>query len=206
MRRDRFFVATLAVLGHLWFMPWASAGDIARVCDSKEPAVANVLRRGVANGLLFTVQMGRVRRAVQRYGFSFAGVSEFEERPEFPRHWWHSEKGLEALAKRLQILEVVYEVMPRLWQSNLVADSLIRSPLERGLVRIVDYRKSRLTGLWWLRHGPFDAVALYESEGWPGVKLFLQWRGVAVFTEGPSSARGFEKWTGCWRHTRLGHT
>ncbi len=179
MRRDRFSVATLAVLRHLWFMPWASAGDIARVCDSKEPAVANVLRRCVANGLLFTVQMGRVRRAVQRYGFSFAGVSEFEERPEFPRHWWHSEKGLEALAKRLQILEVVYEVMPRLWQSNLVADSLIRSPLERGLVRIVDYRKSRLTGLWWLRHGPFDAVALYESEGWPGVKLFLPvaWRG-----------------------------
>ena len=179
MRRDRLSVDTLAVFRHLWFMPWASAGDIARVSGFKEPAVANVLRRGVANGLLFTVQMGRVRRAVQRYGFTFAGVSEFEERPGFPRQWWHSEKGLAALAKRLHILEVVYEVMPRLWQSNLVADSLIQSLVEPGQVQGIDYRKSRLTGLWWLQHGPLDAVALYESEGWPGVKLFLPvaWRG-----------------------------
>ena len=190
MKRDRLSDRTLAVFQFLWFFSWGSAGDIARLIGLKEPAVANVLRRGVESGRLFAVQMGRVRRAVQRYGFTFAGVLEFEERPGFTRQWWHSEKGMEALAKRLQIVEVVYEVMPGLWQSNLVADARVRVPVGQGQVRDVDYHESLLTSFSWLEHGPFDAVAGYQREDrpkdwpedsttdWPDVKLYLPvaWR------------------------------
>ena len=68
------------------------------------------------------VKLGRVRDTVFRYVFSEAGVEQMSRHMSLKPSWWHSANGVLALARRLEVLEMAYLYLPRLWQSNLVVE------------------------------------------------------------------------------------
>lgn len=167
---------TVTVYERLWDRPWAAASDIARVTNIKDEAIANVLLRGVEKGRLHRATLGRVRDAVNRYVFSKAGIEEMHERFGWEISWWHAAAGVEALAGRLELLEMSYFYLPQLWQSNMVTgpachvykdivdvnpengELLMRAQLVRR-----DWRRGRLAGFKWLQHGTFEAMASYDD-------------------------------------------
>ena len=191
---------TLDVLWWLWHMPWACAADITMVMSKTHPEeislaavgkVDKVLERAKKRGWLHRVKLGRVHDTVWRYVFSEAGVEQLSGVLKEKPSWWHSANGVLALARRLEVLEMAYLYLPRLWQSNLVVEptcyvyrnvevvgrrgeSVTRPELKRA-----DWRAGRLVRLIWLQEGPFEAIAIYDNGNVNGDQLFVPilWRG-----------------------------
>ena len=191
---------TLDVLWWLWHMPWACAADITMVMSKiylEEISLAavgkvdKVLERAEKRGRLHRVKLGRVHDTVWRYVFSEAGVEQLSGVLKEKPSWWHSANGVLALARRLEVLEMAYLYLPRLWQSNLVVEptcyvyrnvevvgrrgeSVTRPELKRA-----DWRAGRLVRLIWLQEGPFEAIAIYDNGNVNGDQLFVPilWRG-----------------------------
>ena len=179
-----------AVYKVVGMMPFCTGANVSLVLDIERPEVANVLRRGELGsrgrrkasqtgtsndevGLLFSVKMGRVRKAKLRYAYSHSGVRQGERELGVEPQWFNSQAGLRALAGRLPLLEVAYEAMPRLFQLNTVVDTQVRLIGPEGNLVNRDWTFSRMTGFWWLRSGPFAAIAKYEHSLYPGSQVFV---------------------------------
>ena len=167
---------TLDVLWWLWHMPWACAADITMVMSKIHPEeislaavgkVDKVLERAEKRGWLHRVKLGRVHDTVWRYVFSEAGVEQLSGVLKEKPSWWHSANGVLALARRLEVLEMAYLYLPRLWQSNLVVEPTCYvyrnvevvgrrgEPVTRPELKRADWRAGRLVRLILVAGRPF---------------------------------------------------
>ncbi len=177
----------------LWHLPWASAADIARVTGLKASAVSNALKRGETELRWFvSARLGRVAPVAARYVVANKGVAELHERFDWKPFWWHTADGVGALARRLEVLEMAYNYLPLLWQSNLVSVPKCHvfqeweeiawqtgKPVMRAELVETDWSNGYLDSLHWLKDGPFEAVATY-CNGNPeqgSLHIPILWRG-----------------------------
>ena len=180
-----FSLDTWYTLWWLWYLPWASATDIALVTGFQATAVSNVLRRGERRGWLKSARLGRVFDAADRYVFTNTGVEELHARRGWQIFWWHSANGVRALSRRLEVVEMAYAYLPILWQSNLVGDRTCHvyldrdRPIKRTELVAVKWDKGRLVGFSWLQRGPIDAIVTYDNGRNETTRLHLPvlWRG-----------------------------
>lgn len=184
---------TVLVLRLLWSLPWASAADIALITGLKVQTVSNVLNRRMEKGWLEREKLGRTQEAVLRYVFTSEGVTECHSLYGWKIFWWHSANGVLALARRLEVVEMCYTYLPRLWQSNLVDDDrrcwVFRErqetnertgqPMTRCDMREADWSGGRLIEFHWMDQGPVEAIAAYDDgRGSDDVLLIpVLWRG-----------------------------
>ena len=165
---------TVHILSWLWYLPWASAADIARITGLNENMVSNVLSRRRKAGWLEVARIGRVRDVVDRYVFSTDGVKAAHELYGWTILWWHSANAVRALARRLEVVEMAYLYLPQLWQSNLVSGHscyvyrerpavarLTGQPVMRAELREVDWSRGKMIAFHWMERGPFNAVVSY---------------------------------------------
>ena len=186
--------STRRVYHALWFRPWACAEDLSLVTGVNASAVGNVLKRGRERKVpwLLSAKLGRVCPAVHRYVFSNAGVAEFAQNQGWAWFWWHTARGVRALARRLEVVEMAYRYLPALWQSNLVSDSsayvvretpgtawLTDQPVMPVSLEESDWSLGWLRAFCWLEKGPFEAVAVYGKEDPEDGLIYLPvlWRG-----------------------------
>lgn len=113
---------TFFVLRMLWGLPWASAADIATLTGCKVQTVSTILNRRMEKGRLEREKLGRAQEVALRYVFTNEGVEECHRLYGWEIFWWHSANGVLALARRLEVVEMCYAYLPRLWQSNMVVD------------------------------------------------------------------------------------
>ena len=187
-----FSADTIAVLRWLWFLPWASAADIARVTYLPEQSVSNILNRRRKAGWLRSARLGRVSNAADRFVFSNTGIQEVQNRWRWQVFWWHSPAGLRRLAGRLEVVEMAYFYLPRLWQSSLLSEPTCLvyedrpdisdrtgEPIMRAALVKHDWRRGSLWGFHWMKDGPFEAIAIYENLEHDDGLFFLPvlWRG-----------------------------
>ena len=183
---------TIEVLKWLWFLPWASAADIARITYIPEQSVSNILNRRRKAGWLKSARLGRVSKSVDRFVFSNTGIQEVQDRWRWQIFWWHSPSSLRKLAGRLEVLEMAYLYLPSLWRSNLVSEpscwvyedrpdisERTGEPIMRAALVKHDWRRGSLRGFNWMKDGPFEAIAIYENtEHDDGLfSLPVLWRG-----------------------------
>ena len=182
----------------LWRLPWASAADIARVTGLKASAVSNALKRGETKrgetklGWFVSARLGRVAPVAARYVVTNKGVAEIQERFGWKPFWWHTADGVWALARRLEVLEMAYNYLPLLWQSNLVSVPKCHvfrewreiawqtgKPVMRAELVETDWSNGYLDSLHWLKDGPFEAVATYCNGNLEQGSLHIPilWRG-----------------------------
>ena len=186
-----FSTDTVLIYWWLWYLPWASAPDIARVTGLKLTAVSNVLSRGRERGWLKSARLGRAFPATDRFVFSNTGVEALNAKWGWEIFWWHTAGGVRALSRRLEVVEMAYAYLPLLWQSNLVRDRNCHVYREwfgadrqtGGLVRRTelvesDWSEGRLVGFHWERNGAFEAIATYDDGGHTNALLHLPvlWR------------------------------
>ena len=186
-----FSTDTILIYWWLWYLPWASAPDIARVTGLKLTAVSNVLSRGRDRGWLLSARLGRAFDATDRYVFSSTGVEALQAKWGWETFWWHTAGGVRALARRLEVVEMAYAYLPVLWQSNLVRDRNCHVYREimgvdrqtGGFVRRTelverDWSEGRLVAFHWRRNGAFEAIATYDDGSHENVLLHLPvlWR------------------------------
>ena len=189
----KFSERTMALYFWLWHLPWASAPDLAALTGLSERAVGRILGDASKKGWVKPASLGRGRDAVQRWVFLPLGIEWFESRHRWIRHWWHTAQGIEELARRINIVELVYAVTIPFFQSNAIRDSDIHvirespiidedtgQPRSRRYLEKADWRNGRLCGFYWLKDGPFEAVAVYENGFENDGKFFLpiMWRGL----------------------------
>ena len=177
----------------LWHWPWASAADIARITGLKASAVSNALKRGETKlGWFVSARLGRVAPVAARYVVTNKGAAELPERFDWKPFWWHTADGVWALARRLEVLEMAYNYLPLLWQSNLVSVPKCHvfrewgdiawqtgEPVMRAELVETDWSNGYLSRVHWLKDGPFEAVATYHN-GNPDHGLLhipILWRG-----------------------------
>ena len=187
-----FSKLTVLIYWWLWRWPWASAADIAQVTGLEQPAVANTLRRGVKRGWFRKERLGRAFQEVNRFMLTNAGVDALHQRYGWLIFWWHTAKGVVALERRLEIVEMAYAYLPLFWQSNLVRQPTCYvyretevlsdrtgeqvTPIE---LEETDWRAGALYNFHWLETPPFEAIATYangkEKDGL--LHLPVMWRG-----------------------------
>ncbi len=180
------------VLWWLWYLPWASAADIARVTYLTEGAVSNILNRRRKRGWLLSARLGRVFDAVDRFVFSNTGVQEVQTKWGWQVFWWHSPASLRRLARRLEVVEMAYFYLPGLWPSNLVSEDTCwvyedrlgisdhtGEPVMRAELVERNWRDGFLYDFYWLKDGPFEAIAIYDNVEHDDGLFFLPvlWRG-----------------------------
>ena len=178
-----FSEKTVRVLMLLWLMPWASAAELLMFMERNFEEVTikeinNALTTGIKAGWLLRGKLGRTGEPVWRYVFSRIGVDGMSNRYGMPVSWWHSARGIKALAGRIEVVETAYNVFPRLWQSNLVEGRscyvyrLIVGGVRRNGVMDLDLRielresdwsGGRLRKLIWLEEGRFEAMAIFDD-------------------------------------------
>ena len=181
-----FSADTIRVLRWLWFLPWASAADIARVTGIPEQSVSNILNRRRKAGWLKSARLGRGSKSVDRFVFSNTGIQEVQDRWRWQLFWWHSPSGLRRLAGRLEVVEMAYLYLPRLWRSNLVSEPTCwvyedrpdisertGEPIMRAALVKRDWRRGSLVGFCWMQDGPFEAIAIYRNRDRNDGSLFL---------------------------------
>ena len=174
----------------LWLAQWGCAADIARMTGLKDNAVSTALSRGEKRGWLKSVLLGRSSKSVLRYVLTDEGIAELRARYGWVPFWWHTAAGVKALARRLEVLEIAYRYLPDLWRSNAVSRPSVyvyedrpriiaagEQVLDAELVER-DWSGANLVELYWLKKGPFEAIAIYGN-GRPGEYLYLPilWRG-----------------------------
>ena len=114
---------------------------------------------------------------MQRFAHSYAGVVSLERELEVPPQWANSLSGLRHVAGRLPLAEPVYELTPHFWQQNVVSgvgpnvEIEVVSPSGKPVRR--DWVFAHMSDFWWLRSGPFAAMARYEHLAYPGFQVFL---------------------------------
>ena len=180
------------VLWWLWYLPWASAADIARATYLTEGAVSNILNRRRKQGWLLSARLGRVFDAVDRFVFSNTGVQEVQTKWGWQVFWWHSPASLRRLARRLEVVEMAYFYLPGLWPSNLVSEDTCwvyedrpgisdhtGEPVMRAALVERNWRDGFLYDFYWLKDGPFEAIAIYDNVEHDDGLFFLPvlWRG-----------------------------
>ena len=155
--------------------------------------VNNALRTGIRSGHLFRVKVGRTSEKVWRHLHSRRGVNEMQEQYDMPVTWSQSANGIKSLAGKIELVEMAYNFLPRLWQSNLVRDGrcyVYREMLglvrRNGLLdgewqielRESDWRGGRLREIIWLENGPFEAILIYDDGRGGDARLYLPllWR------------------------------
>ena len=186
-----FSVDTIQALKWLWFLPWTSAADIASIMDISDQSASNILNRARTRGWLLSARLGRVSDAVDRFVFSNLGTQEAQARWKWPLFWWHSPTGLRVLARRIELVEMAYRYLPTLWLSNLVSEPKCwvyedrpgiayrtGEPVMRAALVERDWRRAFLSRFYWMRDGPFEAVAIYDNM-YSHDKFYLPvlWRG-----------------------------
>ena len=158
-------------------MPWASAAELGLVLLCEENAVSTFLSR-VWKGKQWVdfAKLGRLDRAVHRFVFVEAGIKELHEKHGWPIRWWHTANGVDALAGRLEFLEMAYSYLPKLWVSNLVErqscfecveveyESEQTGEMRKRLdLQEKSWRSGRLQSLYWLEKGPIELIATYSA-------------------------------------------
>ena len=167
--------STVEVYELVWYRPLVSAADIGLVSNLNNNAINNVLTRGVENGLLECVTLGRVRDAVQRYFYPKKGVRRMHEERGWPVEWYHTAAGIKALARRLDVVEMAYHYLPQLWQSHLSGNGRCRvyrdlldvgpngEPVWRPELVERDWQGGRLVGFQWLGNEQLEAMTIYDD-------------------------------------------
>ena len=123
-----------------------------------------------------SARLGRVAPVAARYVVANKGVAELHERLGWKPFWWHTADGVWALARRLEVLEMAYNYLPLLWQSNLVSVPKCHvfrewrdiawqtgEPVTRAELVETDWSNGYLDSVHWLKDGPFEAVATYHN-------------------------------------------
>lgn len=158
-----------------WYRPLVSAADLGLVSSLTNNAINNVLARGVENGLLGCVTLGRVRDAVKRYFYLKKSVRRMHEERGWPIEWYHTAAGIEALARRIEVAEMAYHYLPQLWQSDLSGNGRCR--VYRELVDVGpngemvrrtelverDWRGGRQAGFYWVGNQQQEAITIYDD-------------------------------------------
>ena len=176
----------------LWGLPWAAAADIVRITGLKQNQVSNALKRGERRGWLRSTRLGREFKPADRYVFENAGLDEMIKRYGLVPCWWHAAKGVRALARRLEVLELAYRYLPGFWTSNAVSRHSIwvysdvladtdPGDSARRQMRLVEINwfDARLLDLQWQEKGPVEAIATYTN-GYTSndlLRLPVLWRG-----------------------------
>lgn len=158
-----------------WYRPLVSVADIGLVSSLTNNAINNVLTRGVENGLLECVTLGRVRDSVKRYFYPNEGVRRMHEERGWPVAWYHTAAGIEALARRLGVVEMAYHYLPQLWQSDLSGNGRCRvyrdlldagpngEPVWRTELVERDWRGGRQAGFYWVGNEQLEAITIYDD-------------------------------------------
>ena len=167
---------TIHILFWLWYLPWASAADIARITGMNERMVSNVLSRRRKAGWLEVARIGRVLDVADRYVFSTAGVEAAHELYGWRIFWWHSANAVSALARRLEVVEMAYLYLPQLWQSNLVSERTCHvyrerpdvawqtgQPVMRAELEETNWHLGKMVAFHWMEKKPFDVVVSYRD-------------------------------------------
>ena len=170
---------TERIYSWLWYLPWASAADIARITGLKDTAVSNALKRGKEEPRkwFLSARLGRVFQAVDRYVVSNAGIEELQTRFGWTPFWWHTADGVKALARRLEIVELAYTYLPGFWQSNAVSrphvyvyyearqytSASAGEPTRRMELLELNWDRARLVDFHWLKTKSFEAIATYSN-------------------------------------------
>ena len=187
--------------------PLGSAKEIGEMRRVDSHTAANALRRaeigtrrrrrrkdapeGEECDLTFSVKMGRARKAVNRYAHSGAGLVMSEYELGAAPQWVNSEEGLKYQVRRLQLVELVGEVIPRFWQQNTVGSVgvTIRAPDPWGQVVPVEWWSAQLKELVWLRSGNFGGLAWFDVNG---KTILLPFKWVGSY-HGRASLAGLDK-------------
>ena len=201
----QFSPTTLLVYRLVAERPLVSAQDILGMTSlphkNPETTIGNVLMRGQKAGLLRSASLGWEHRAVDRYVVTSNGKERLCQLPEFKDCAWPTEWDIELLARLGPFVEMVYRVLPALFQTNLSkgrvlvpkSGSALNSRLERIESRVLEesnWRRARLVDLRWLPEGleptersllhhPFSLIAVYEKDA-PGDGRFylpVGWKG-----------------------------
>ena len=219
---------TIAILGALWWLPWVSASELAAILSRElrleTAAVNNVLKRAEKRGWLTSATLGRERDAQLRWVYTNAGV-EWGEKQGWERQWWHRAAGVRALARRIQILEAVYEMLANLPSSNLLANGRIHvfrsrvevnertgEPMRRWRLDEAQWRDAVLVKFMWVEKKRFDAVLGFAFGGgeaadgtelpWDIVYIPVLWCGrFDQFKKSPGFGESWKRW---WWNGRSG--
>ena len=71
----RLSPTTVSILRRLWYLPWASAADIAAFGGLRVQIISNVSLCGKRRGWLDSKKLDRTREAVDRFVFTTQGIS-----------------------------------------------------------------------------------------------------------------------------------
>ena len=193
-----------SILAWLCMMPWASADDLVQAMGVSRATVNRGLARLYNAAWVVSRMVGRRRPATRRWIPTSAGlrqvynvdhthadpmVEDHQHSPFSPdgyshRHlpWWLGEAGVRELYQRLEQLEAIYEVAPRLFRGE--GGKWLDGGAEAPLVE-----------LRFLRRGQFvEAVGTYHG----GIEIGICWAGRQL-----RPRRLMEKWRGRFSHDYL---
>ena len=165
-----------------WWMPWVTASEIAAFLSTPYHVVGTsqvlkALKSARKRGWVMSETLGRVEDAETRWVYVEDGVA-WGEAQGWRRYWWHNNRGVRALARRLQLVERVYGIMVDLPRSNLVVSGRTyvlrsseqihertREPVSRWNLHEADWSSARLFDFMWVKDKPFDAVLGFSFGG-----------------------------------------
>ena len=107
------------VLALLVSMPWSSARDMVGVSNFTEASINRHLRSLGSNGIASGRSMGRMSRRQVRWEATAYGVGLAEDELGYRRNWQDSEEGLMRLRHRLDTLELINRLLPRVMEDEV---------------------------------------------------------------------------------------
>ena len=193
----------IEMLWWLCMMPWVSAEELGEVMGVSRATVNRSLRLLYKGGWAVSRNVGRRRPATRRWfptsegiGETLAGdhhhpgqMDDHYHDPLYPdecdhRHlpWWLGEGGIRELYQRLEQLEAIYELAPKLF-------------LGEGRQWLAGGVEARLEALRFLRRGQLvEAVGTYQG----GAEVAICWVGMQL-----RPRRMVEKWAERFSHPYL---
>ena len=192
------------LLRWLHMMPWACADDLEQVLQVSRANINRTLAHLYNDGMAVSRMVGRRRRPTRRWISTSAGLAHeyavdhdatahvlygHTHSPFFPdladhRHvpWWLGEAGIRELYQRMESVEAVYEVAPRLFHG------LGRHWLRGGA-------EAQFQGVRFLRRGQLvEMFATYEGD----IDVAFCWIGRQV-----TPRRMMGKWSDRFSNPRL---
>ncbi len=173
-RKDptEFAAEILAIQLALWQQPLASVADLLARPDllwASKGTIKNRLGWMVERDYVGFVVRGWTQRAQQRFYLHTKGIWDVMDRLGVPLDWSVTEPCLKRLLRQGPAVELLYEVAPVLWTSDVV-HPLWRQPMPMKRLRLIS-------------SGPIMAVAEYELRA-PGdanssrVLVVFAWYGI----------------------------